>query len=201
MIPVMTPFDMAAACDDRTTLTASLDRARAMVRERCADLSEDEARRAPLPGYPLMTISGLVSHLRWVEYSWLRVEMLGEPDYGPRTEREPDRDLHIALEIPLSVLLDEYQRQCSRHRALVASMDLATRAAAGRTAGHHVTLRWILHHLVEETARHVGHLDVLRAVLPPPASTVDHRVRYVEAASPWRKLRDQPGEGMPLLGV
>lgn len=52
---------------------------------------------------------------------------------------------------------------CARHRELVAGLDLDTpsKGALGwRTEP--VTLRWVLFHLLEETARHNGHLDILR---------------------------------------
>ena len=35
--------------------------------------------------------SGVVSHLRWVEWSWVHVRLLGEDDAGPWTDEDPDR--------------------------------------------------------------------------------------------------------------
>jgi hypothetical protein len=55
----------------------------------------------------------------------------------------------------------EYEAQCARHRELVASLDLDT-PSQRPVSGAPVTLRWILFHLIEETARHNGHLDILR---------------------------------------
>jgi hypothetical protein len=102
-----------------------------------------------------------VSHLRWVEYSWFQVVLLGEQDHGPWTEEDPDREMRIAVEVPIAQLLDEYEEQCARYRDLVASLDLDT-PSKRPVSGRPVTLRWILFHLVEETARHNGHLDILR---------------------------------------
>ena len=59
--------DVPDSLDERAILIRFLDYARDTVHAKCAGLSEADARRAPLPGSPLMTISGLVSHLRWVE--------------------------------------------------------------------------------------------------------------------------------------
>lgn len=64
----MTRTDMPAAWDERSTLNAMLDYARATVRAKCDGLSDAKARQAPLAASPLMTVSGLVSHVRWVEY-------------------------------------------------------------------------------------------------------------------------------------
>ena len=145
----------------RQILTTFLDYVRATVHAKCEHLAEDDARRAPLPGSPLMTLAGLVNHLRWVEYYWFQVMLLGEEDHGPWTEEDPDREMRIAVEVPIAQLLEEYQAQCARYRDLVASLDLDT-PSKRPVDGRPVTLRWILFHLVEETARHNGHLDILR---------------------------------------
>ncbi|HEY3733562.1 MAG TPA: DinB family protein [Streptosporangiaceae bacterium] len=155
--------DVPASWDERTTLTTLLDYARDTVHAKCADLSDSGARRAPLPGSPLMTISGLVSHLRWVESSWIEKTLLGGKIDAPWTDDDPDREFRIAVTVPLTQLLAEYRAACARHRDLVASLDLDTpsRGDLGWRA-EPVTLRWILLHLVEETARHNGHIDILR---------------------------------------
>ncbi|MFG2572517.1 DinB family protein [Streptomyces sp. NPDC048481] len=157
--------DMPAAWDERAQLTTFLDYARDTARAKCADLSDADARRAPLPGSPLMTPSGVISHLRWVEYYWFRVVLLGEEDEGPWTDEDPDREMRIAVDIPLASLLSEYAEQADAHRALVAGTVLDTRASRPIRDGRHVDLRWILLHLIEETARHNGHLDIMRELI------------------------------------
>jgi uncharacterized damage-inducible protein DinB len=153
--------DIPPGWDERTILTTFLDYVRATVHAKCEHLAEVDARRAPLSTSPLMTLAGLVNHLRWVEYFWFQVMLLGEEDHGPWTDEDPDREMRIAVEVPIAQLLDEYEEQCARYRDLVASLDLDT--LSKRTfSGRPVTLRWILFHLVEETARHNGHLDILR---------------------------------------
>jgi hypothetical protein len=71
--------------------------------------------------------------------------------------------MRIATEIPIAQLLADYRASCTRFRELVAPFDLDTPSKGElgwRTEP--VTLRWILFHLIEETARHNGHLDILR---------------------------------------
>jgi uncharacterized damage-inducible protein DinB len=155
--------DIPVSFDERTILTTMLDYARDTVHAKCAGLADADARRVFLPGSPLTTISGLVSHLRWVEYSWLEVTLLGGDDHGPWTDEDPDRDMRIALQVPLSRLLEEYRASCARYWQLVAGLDLDTvsRRALG-WRDEPVTLRWVLFHLIEETARHNGHIDILR---------------------------------------
>jgi uncharacterized damage-inducible protein DinB len=155
--------DVPETLDERAILTQFLDYARDTVHAKCDGLSDADARLAPLPGSPLMTISGLVSHLRWVECSWIDKTLLGGTIDAPWTDDDPDREFRIAVEVPLSQLLADYRAACDRHRQLAAELDLDTpsRGELGwRTEP--VTLRWILFHLVEETARHNGHIDILR---------------------------------------
>lgn len=157
-----TRTDTPPAWDERTQLTTFLDYVRATARAKCQDLAEEDARRAPLPGSPLMTPSGLLSHLRWVEYHWFRVVFLGEEDRAPWTDEDPDREMRIAVDIPLPRLLAEYAEESARHNELIAAHHLDTKARRRRRDGSEIDLRWILLHLIEETARHNGHLDILR---------------------------------------
>ncbi|HEX4089811.1 MAG TPA: DinB family protein [Trebonia sp.] len=155
--------DVPDRWDERAILIRFLDYARDTVHAKCAGLSDADARRAPLPGSPLMTISGLVSHLRWVECAWIDKRFLGAAIDAPWTDEDPDREFRIAVEIPLAQLLAEYQATCERHRRLVAAEDLDApcRGDLGRRTDP-FPLRWVLFHLTEETARHNGHIDILR---------------------------------------
>lgn len=104
----------------------------------------------------------LVSHVHWVEYSWFQVTYLGEEDHGPWTAEDPDREMRIGVDTPVVDLLDAYDAQSARYGKLVASRDLDSLSVRPGRKGEPFTLRWILLHLVEEIARHNGHLDILR---------------------------------------
>ncbi|MET8284214.1 MULTISPECIES: DinB family protein [Streptomyces] len=157
-----TRTDTPPAWDERTQLATFLDYVRDTARAKCEGVSAQDARSAPLPGSPLMTLCGLISHLRWVEYSWFQVVFLGEEDAGPWTDEDPDREMRIAVDAPLADLLTDYEQQAARYRTLVAGHSLDDTARRPIRDGRHVDLRWILLHLIEETARHNGHIDILR---------------------------------------
>ncbi|MCD9142876.1 DinB family protein [Streptomyces albireticuli] len=161
----MTRTDTPPAWDERTSLATFLDYARATARAKCEGVTAEDARKAPLPGSPLMTLCGLVNHLRWVEYYWIQVVFLGEEDIAPWDEDDPDWEMRTAVDIPLPEILAAYEAQSSRYRELVATTDLEARAARTVRDGLHVTLRWILTHLIEETSRHNGHLDIVRELV------------------------------------
>jgi uncharacterized damage-inducible protein DinB len=154
--------DVPVAWDERTVLTTMLDYARDTVSAKCRCLTEEDAHRVFLTTSPLMTIAGLVSHLRWVEYSWIEVDLLGEPDMrGPATD-EHDGSWRTGG-AAFAELLASYQATCARNRELVAALDLDTPSKGELSwRDEPVTLRWVLFHLVEETARHNGHIDILR---------------------------------------
>ncbi|MEE1807129.1 DinB family protein [Streptomyces sp. BE133] len=161
----MTRTDMPPAWDERTQLATFLDYARDTARAKCEGISPEDARRAPLPGSPLMTVSGLINHLSWVEYYWFEVAFLGGEDEGPWTDEDPDREMRIAVDMPLADLLSEYEARTTRYRALVASTDLDTPSKRPQRDDRYPDLRWILLHLIEETARHNGHLDMIREIV------------------------------------
>lgn len=155
--------DIPDRWDERAVLTTMLDYVRDTVHVKCAGLTDEQARRAPLPGSPLTNISSLVSHLRWVEYYWIRVVLLGEEDRTPVTEQDPDAEMRLGLDVPLARLLAEYRASCDQLRELVAPLDLDTQSQGTLSwRPEPVMLRWVLMHLIEETARHNGHIDILR---------------------------------------
>jgi hypothetical protein len=161
----MTRTDTPPTWDERASLTTFLAYVRDTARMKCDGVSQEDARRAPLPGSPLMTLCGLINHLRWVEYYWFEVMFLGEKDEGPWTEEDPDREMRIAVDIPLADLLAEYEAQSARYRQLVITYDLEAPAKRPISDGRNPNLRWVLLHLIEEIARHNGHLDIVRELV------------------------------------
>lgn len=164
--------------DERAQLIGWLDLQRSFVRMKCEGLSEEDAHRKVLPTSPLMTVAGLVAHLRWNEYSWFQLSMAGVPDTGqtPWTEGgHPDAEMFVD-DVPLAQLLDEYDAECKRSNAAIADLPLET-VERGQPADKAASLRYVLCHLIEETARHVGHLDIIRELL-------DGGTGYVRMADP-----------------
>ncbi|WP_328330921.1 DinB family protein [Kribbella sp. NBC_00382] len=155
--------------DERGSLIGWLDVQRALVRPKCEGLSEADAHRQLLPTSPLTTVAGLVSHLRWVEYSWFTENLLGTPDTGqtPFTEGgHPDAEMFVDHRT-LPDLLDEYDAECARSNEILAgfTLDDVETVTPPRPSGQPASVRYILNHMIEETARHLGHLDILRELL------------------------------------
>jgi hypothetical protein len=154
------------AWDERSTLTAMLRYVRATAVFKCEDLADDLAHAAPLTTSPLSSIGGFINHLRWVEHGSFEHSFRGGPDRAPWTEDEPDRELSLGAEIPLSEALAGYAEQAAITDAIIAEHDLDDRSVWPLyDGGDHPTLRFVVLHMIEETARHNGHLDILREML------------------------------------
>lgn len=146
--------------DEREVLTGWLDWQRATVGRKADGLSESDARRRLLPTSPRTTVAGVVSHLRSAEWNWF---CRSYPSLAPATPAEP-RD-HSGWDVddrPLADLVAEYDAECERSRRIVAGLDLDQTQEFTPARFSPVTLRWIVTHMIGETARHLGHLDILR---------------------------------------
>lgn len=117
---------------------------------------------APLTTSPLTTIGGVLNHLRWVEHSWIENRFVDGPDLGPWTDESPDQEFIDGAEAPIDATLAAYTEQAARTDRIMADLDLDDRSLTPLRSGQHPTLRWVLLHLIEENARHNGHLDILR---------------------------------------
>jgi hypothetical protein len=138
-----------------------LDFQRATVRLKCEGLSDEQARLAPLPGSPRMCVAALVAHLRSVELGWFEVSFVGARELAVQDPFE----LADPPKASLAVLLDKYDAQCARSREIVAAHQFDELEAWAPEGLELVSLRWIVGHLLEETARHLGHLDALRELI------------------------------------
>jgi uncharacterized damage-inducible protein DinB len=153
--------------DERTQLVGWLDQQRALVRFKCEGLAEADERRVVLPTSPLMTMAGLVWHLRWVEHCWFEVLFLnGSAAENPQFDESLPEDADmIAPEVPLRQLLDEFEAQCERSNEIISAHSLDETGKHPEFKSAQATLRWMILHMIEETARHVGHLDTIRELL------------------------------------
>ncbi|WP_236239590.1 DinB family protein [Streptomyces sp. CC228A] len=152
--------------DERTALIGWLNLQRQILRWKCAGLTEADAHRSVIPTSPAMTMAGLISHMRWVEHTWLEVLFLGGDKAQNPSFDETDEDADWRTDgVPLEELLAQYEAQCARSNEIVAaaSLDDVGRHPEYRSAG--ANLRWMLIHLIEETGRHAGHADIVRELL------------------------------------
>lgn len=145
---------------ERETLEAFLDDYRDIVVRKASGLSEADARRH-LVSSPT-TVGGLVKHLRWAEFGWFE-QLLQERLDDNRRPHVRAWEFELSEHDSLPALVAEYRRQCEQSRQIAAGYPL-DHTVPHRRLGP-VPLRWIYVHMIEETARHCGQLDILRELL------------------------------------
>lgn len=146
-----------------------LDYHRATFLGKVSGLSKDQL--AHQHGPSSMTLAGILKHLAYVEDVWFQVRFLGHAVPAPWADApfadDPDWEFHSAPEDEPTYLIELYEAACARSRlafASAASLD-AESVAADRETGGKFSLRWVMLHLIEETARHNGHADLIREAI------------------------------------
>jgi uncharacterized damage-inducible protein DinB len=158
--------DPETLTDELSLLSEFLDYHRATLVMKVSGLTQEQL--AVRLGPSRLTLAGLVKHLALVEDSWFHDRLLGrdlpEPWASAPFDDDVDWDFHSAVDDSPSELLELYAAACERSRAAVAEVgnDLMAMMARPTRRGERFNLRWILLHMLEETARHNGHADLLR---------------------------------------
>ena len=106
---------------------------------------------------------GVIAHLAATEVGWFAESFSGEP-VDPMWETHGS--FRLTADDTVSSVLEEYEASCARSRRIVdAAPSLDALSVEEHEIFGHVSLRWILVHMVEETARHAGHLDLMRETI------------------------------------
>ncbi|WP_231644830.1 DinB family protein [Sciscionella sediminilitoris] len=154
------------APDERTGLEAFLDEQRLELVTRVSGVSEEQARRALVPS--ATTLGGLVKHLTWVEQVWFSLHTARVPrerwPWPWPQEDHPDAGFRMTPDETVPGLLEAYRTECLRSKENAARHSLDA-VFPDERFGSQVSLRWIYLHMIEETARHAGHADILREQL------------------------------------
>ena len=140
--------------DERELLLRWLAYLRGAVLRKAEGISDDEARWTP-PG-TLIPLTGIVNHLTQVEWRWIDGGMLGEQTSRSEEEFRPGPELTVTAAVAA------YRERAKATEAAVREM--ASLAEPCRTR-EGTDLRWVLLHLINETARHAGHADAVRELL------------------------------------
>jgi uncharacterized damage-inducible protein DinB len=153
---------------EKDILQVSMDRHRDAVLWKLEGLTDEQLRARVVPSGT--SLLGLVKHLAAVEYGWF-CETFGAPvEPLPFDEQDPDADLRVEPGEAAADILAFYGRARAAADRVIARHDLADQGVSW--AGDQVSLRWVLVHMIEETARHAGHADVLRELID--GATGDH---------------------------
>lgn len=145
-------------------LNSFLDYHRATLLWKVSGVSEENLKRQAVPTSSL-TLIGLVKHLAYVERTWFQHRFKGEDVFDEWTTRDFDSGFGIGEAETAESIIQFYREENEKSRRIVESANLDDLSVKPRRNGDRVTLRWILFHLIEETARHNGHADLLREAI------------------------------------
>ncbi len=149
---------------ERQQLMDFLNFQRAVLVRKAEGLTDEQARQSLAPSN--LTLAGLVKHSIFVEDIWAVYRFAGqdmiEPWASVDWDASPDWELTSASEDKLTDLLDALRAAWARSDEIYAGAESLDQPAARPREDEPFNLRWILIHLIEEYARHLGHADFLR---------------------------------------
>ncbi|WP_434440645.1 DinB family protein [Lentzea sp. E54] len=143
------------ATDEGVLAWEFLDFLRKTAVTKVEGLTRDQAAAAPIATSPKLTALGVLKHLAAVERYWLCIAGAGL-ELPSLWKGDPDPSWDLTDDDTPASLIQAYQAEWANAEAL-KKLDPDATAADGER-----TVRWILAHVAQETARHVGHLDLLR---------------------------------------
>jgi Protein of unknown function (DUF664) len=148
---------------EREALDAWLDYHRATLLWKLEGLDDEQLRRPMVPSG--VCLLGLVKHLTAVEHGWFVVRFAGsdEPHLFVRPDGS-DADFVIEEGDTTESVVAGYLGACERGRAIAGGAASLDQAVEHPRIGR-IDLRWILLHMIEETARHNGHADIIRELI------------------------------------
>jgi uncharacterized damage-inducible protein DinB len=155
----------STVADERTTLVQFLDFYRAVLERKVDGLDEAQVRITVAASS--IDLLGLTRHMADVERWWFRTVFTGEVDHGRYDDPDDrDADWHHRPDDTLLDALSHWHEEVARAREIVdATPSLDTIGAVREVPRGSISLRWILVHLIEEYARHVGHADLIREAI------------------------------------
>ncbi len=140
---------------ERETLQALLQYQRDSLVKKVEGVSEHAARASPVASGT--SLLWLLRHMARAESIWLLHRFAGRPPFVEDDELRPEDTVRSAVAA--------YRETWRRSDAVVADAPDLDAPALDPGAGTQVSLRWVLMHLLEETARHAGHADILRELI------------------------------------
>ncbi|MBO0691495.1 MAG: DinB family protein [Acidimicrobiaceae bacterium] len=141
--------------DELTTVHELLQFQRESLVRKVDGVSEEDARRSPVQSGT--SLLWLMKHISFAERIWIMGRFAAIEGSVPDDAVGPGDSLAAAV--------DYYRKTWHDVDEIVSASSLDEQARMMESGRQPVNLRWILMHLLEETARHAGHADILRELL------------------------------------
>ena len=163
----MLPFEPSkTTADEKMTLVDMLDMQRSILLWKLEGVSQDDARRSFVASGTCLVC--VVKHMAWVEQWWF-LDFIGggSPDY-PWSADDPDADFRIEPDEMIESISQSYADSLAQANVVIAAaqnLDITGTLPNYESDRSVRSLRWVLVHMIEETARHAGQLDIIRELI------------------------------------
>jgi Protein of unknown function (DUF664) len=163
------PGNVRPVADERDGLMAYLAQQRSVLRIAAYGLTDEQARTVPTRS--ALSVGGLVKHVAAVERNWVDI-VLQRPSVARDDPAQGEVDYTAGFRMgpqeTLAGLLSDYEAAARETDEALAPLDLAQPVPVPRDVPWFPrdvdawSVRWVLLHLIQETARHAGHADIVR---------------------------------------
>jgi uncharacterized damage-inducible protein DinB len=197
---VTVPGNPGPVVDEREGLLAFLAHQRVTLRLTAHGLTDAQARETPTASS--LCIGGLIKHVATTERGWMDITLQRERPADPATDYLAN--FRLAPDETLADVLDLLDQVAAETEVIIAGIDdlgLAVPVPQGvpwfPDDAEAWSVRWVLLHLIEETARHGGHADILRESID--GATLHPLMAAAEGwpATPWLQPWEPPVESAP----
>ena len=154
------PYFAGPVADERDALLTFLGVQRAALRAAVFGLTDEQARSRPAAS--ALCLGGLVKHAARTERRWVVAGIAGQPLPGLWPIEDWPADFQLTEQETLDGVLAYYAKTAEFTTQIVSAIgDLGQPSAINPEQ----SARWVLFHLIQETARHAGHADIIRETL------------------------------------
>ena len=195
------PGSVSPVSNESEALVAYLAQQRYLLRLTAYGLTEEQVRATPTTS--ALSVGGVIKHVAAVERFWMDVvmERVGKHDAG--TESDYQDNFRIGPDETLETVLCDYAESASATDAIVESIgDMAHPVPIPPDVPWFPkdveawSLRWVLLHLIEETARHAGHADIVREAIDGGTGFAIMAAAEGWPATPWLEPWKPSGDQM-----
>ena len=187
--------------DEQDALIGYLDQQRYGLRLAAHGLTDSQARETPTSSS--LSVGGLIKHLSGVERFWMQIALdnVERPDSDEAGAEDYQSGFRLGPDESLQSVLDAYAEVASDTDRIIRSVpDLSDTVPVPTGVPWFPqdvdawSVRWIVLHLIEETARHAGHADIVREAVD--GATAFPLMAAVEGwpETPWMKPWSPVGE-------
>jgi hypothetical protein len=144
------------------SVVAFLDFLRTTSVNKVAGLTEDQARATPLPNSPSMSLLGLLKHLTAVQRQHIQIHIGGQDLPSLWRGDDPEFEFRVGLGETIQTVVTAFDREWERSRATLSGLEFESPIIA---YGQPNRVGRLLVDVLQESARHLGHIDILRELI------------------------------------